>query len=66
MTVGVQVGTRFFEQLQAAGAKQVKTYDNLMDMLRDLSADRIGAAYGDEPILAYELGQAQKCRRRAW
>jgi len=63
-TVGVQVGTRFFEQLQAAGAKQVKTYDNLMDMLRDLSADRIGAAYGDAPILAYELGQlkVQKAR----
>jgi len=63
-TVGVQVGTRFFEQLQAAGAKQVKTYDNLMDMLRDLSVERISAAYGDAPILAYELGQlkVQKAR----
>jgi polar amino acid transport system substrate-binding protein len=56
ITVGVQVGTRFFEQLQAAGA-QVKIYDNLMDMLSDLSVDRIHAAYGDAPILAYELKQ---------
>lgn len=64
LTVGVQVGTRFFEQLQAAGAKQVKTYDSLMDMLRDLSVERINAAYGDAPILAYELGQlkVQKAR----
>jgi len=64
LTVGVQVGTRFFEQVQAAGAKQVKTYDSLMDMLRDLSVERINAAYGDAPILAYELGQlkAQKAR----
>ncbi len=64
LTVGVQVGTRFFEQLQAAGAKQVKTYDNLMDMLLDLSVERINAAYGDAPIFAYELGQlkVQKAR----
>ena len=64
MTVGVQVGTRFFEQLQAAGAKQVKTYDNLMDMLRDLNAERINAAYGDAPILAYEVGQSRAARAR--
>jgi len=64
LTVGVQVGTRFFEQLQSAGAKQVKTYDSLMDMLLDLSVERINAAYGDAPIFAYELGQlkVQKAR----
>jgi polar amino acid transport system substrate-binding protein len=59
MTAGVQVGTRFFDQMQAAGAKEVKTYDTLMDMLRDLSLGRINAAYGDAPILAYEVAQAK-------
>lgn len=59
MTAGAQVGTRFLDQLQAAGAKEIKTYDNLMDMLRDLSVGRINAAYGDAPILAYEVAQAR-------
>jgi polar amino acid transport system substrate-binding protein len=57
--VGVQVGTRFFEQLQAAGVKEIKTYDNLMEMLGDLSVGRIGAAYGDAPIFAYQITQAK-------
>ena len=59
VAVGVQVGTRFFEQLQAAGVKEIKTYDNLMEMLGDLSVGRIGAAYGDAPIFAYEIAQAK-------
>jgi polar amino acid transport system substrate-binding protein len=57
MVAGVQVGTRFFDQMQAAGAKEVKTYDTLMDMLRDLGLGRINAAYGDAPILSYEVAQ---------
>jgi len=57
LTVGAQVGTRFFEQLQAAGVKEIKTYDNLMEMLGDLSVGRIGAAYGDTPIFAYQIAQ---------
>jgi len=57
MIAGVQVGTRFFDQMQAAGAKEVKTYDTLMDMLRDLSLGRINAAYGDAPILSYEVAR---------
>jgi polar amino acid transport system substrate-binding protein len=57
-TVGVQVGTRFYDQLKAAGVQQLKTYDNLMEMLGDLSVGRIGAAYGDEPIFNYQIAQA--------
>jgi len=58
MTVGVQVGTRFFDELQAAGAREIKTYDNLMEMLGDLSVGRIAAAYGDAPIFAYQITQS--------
>ncbi len=64
LTVGVQVGTRFFDQLQAAGAKEVKTYDNLIEMLGDLSAGRIDAAYGDAPIFAYQVSQARMKKAR--
>ena len=51
MRVGAQIGTRFVEQLHAAGVVQVVTYQGLGDMLRDLAHGRIDAAYGDEPIL---------------
>lgn len=59
MTVGVQVGTRFYDQLQASAAREIKTYDTLMDMLMDLSTARIEAAYGDAPIFAYQMAQAR-------
>ena len=57
--VGAEVGTRFVEQLKDAGVGEIKTYDNLMEMLGDLSVGRIGAAYGDAPIFAYQLAQAK-------
>lgn len=59
MVAGVQAGTRFLDQLQLAGAKEIKTYDTLMDMLLDLSTRRIEVAYGDAPILKYEMAQAR-------
>lgn len=55
MRVGAQIGTRFVDQLQDARIEHVLTYDNLSDMLRDLRHGRIDAAYGDAPILAYQL-----------
>ena len=57
--VGAEVGTRFVDQLKAAGVEEVKTYDNLMEMLADLSVGRIAAAYGDAPIFAYQLAHAR-------
>ena len=55
LRVGAQVGTRFVDQVKAAGIERVLTYDNLSAMLRDLSHGRIDAAYGDAPILRYQL-----------
>jgi polar amino acid transport system substrate-binding protein len=55
LRVGAQVGTRFVDQVTAAGIEHILTYDNLSDMLRDLRHGRIDAAYGDAPILAYQL-----------
>jgi polar amino acid transport system substrate-binding protein len=53
--VGAQVGSVFVGQLKDAGVRDVVTYDNLSDILRDLGHGRIDAAYGDAPILAYQL-----------
>ena len=55
LAVGAQVGTRFVEQLAQAGVTDVKTYDNLGDILQDLGNGRIAAGYGDAPILAHRL-----------
>ncbi len=51
LRVGAQIGTRFVDQLHAAGVAQVVTYQGLGDMLRDLAHGRIDAAYGDAPIV---------------
>ncbi len=53
--VGAQVGARFVDQLVEAGVSDVRTYDNLADILRDLRLGRLDAAYGDEPIIRYYL-----------
>lgn len=53
--VGVQIGTRFVDQLLVAGVRDVTTYDNLADCLRDLGNSRVDAVYADEPILSHRL-----------
>jgi polar amino acid transport system substrate-binding protein len=55
LRVGGQVGTRFIEQLREAGVTQVSTYESISDMLRDLDHGRLDAAYGDDPIIRYQL-----------
>ncbi len=55
LKVGAQVGTRFVDQLTAAGIENMKTYDSLADILRDLRLGRLDVAYGDEPIISYYL-----------
>lgn len=54
--VGVQVGTAFVAPLQKSGLfPEVKLYDTIGDILRDVNAGRLGGAFVDEPILAYNL-----------
>lgn len=55
LRVGVQVGTRFVDQLHTAGVSRVATYDGLGEIVRDLANGRIDAGYGDDPILRYQL-----------
>jgi polar amino acid transport system substrate-binding protein len=57
-TVGAQVGTVYVEPLKKTGLfSDVKVYDTLPDILRDVNTGRLKAGFGDYPILAYNLQQ---------
>jgi polar amino acid transport system substrate-binding protein len=56
--VGAQVGTAFVDALKKTGLfSEVKAYDTIPDILRDVNAGRLKAGFGDYPILAYNLKQ---------
>lgn len=56
--VGAQVGTVFLDMLNKKGIfKEVRSYDSISDMMRDIALGRIKAALGDQPIVAYQLAQ---------
>src|SRR3979490_294855 len=57
-TVGAQVGTAFVDALKKTGLfGEVKVYDTIPDILRDVNAGRLKAGFADYPILAYNLKQ---------
>ena len=56
MTVGAQVGTAYVEPLKKVFG-EVKIYDTIPDILRDVNAGRIKAGFADYPIVAYNLQQ---------
>ena len=56
--VGAQVGTAYVGPLQASGKlKEVRVYDTIADIMRDVSLGRIDAGFGDRPIVAYQLSK---------
>ncbi|AZD01505.1 MULTISPECIES: ABC transporter substrate-binding protein [Pseudomonas] len=56
--VGAQVGTVFIDELNKRGIfKEVRGYDSIPDLLRDLALGRIKAGFADRPIVAYQLAQ---------
>jgi len=56
--VGAQVGTIYVEPLKSSGLfPEVKVYDSIADILRDVALGRLGAGFGDFPILSYHLAQ---------
>lgn len=56
--VGAQVGTAFVDALKKTGQfSEVKAYDTIPDILRDVNAGRLKAGFADYPILAYNLKQ---------
>src|SRR4051794_35410765 len=58
--VGAQVGTAFVAALKKTGLfSEVKAYDTIPDILRDVNAGRLQAGFADLPILAYNLKQGE-------
>jgi polar amino acid transport system substrate-binding protein len=56
--VGAQVGTAFVDALKKTGLfSEVKAYDTIPDILRDVNTKRLKAGFADYPILAYNLKQ---------
>ena len=56
--VGAQVGTVFIDMLNKKGGfKEVRSYDSIADMMRDIALGRIKAGLADQPIVAYQLSQ---------
>jgi polar amino acid transport system substrate-binding protein len=56
--VGAQVGTAFVDALKKTGLfAEVKAYDTIPDILRDVNTGRLKAGFADYPILAYNLKQ---------
>lgn len=55
-TVGAQVGTAYVEPLRKSGFfAEVKIYDTIPDIIRDVNAGRLQAGFADFPIVAYNL-----------
>jgi polar amino acid transport system substrate-binding protein len=58
--VGAQTGTAFVKPLQDSGLFQdVKVYDTIPDILRDVNAGQLGGGFADYPIVAYNLQQGR-------
>ena len=56
--IGVQVGTVYVEPMKAAGYfSEVRAYDSMADVIRDVGLGRIKAGFGDYPIVAYQISQ---------
>jgi polar amino acid transport system substrate-binding protein len=56
--VGAQVGTAYVDALRKTGLfAEVKAYDTIPDILRDVNTGRLKAGYADYPILAHNLKQ---------
>jgi polar amino acid transport system substrate-binding protein len=56
--VGAQLGTAYVKPLQDSGQfKEVKVYDSIPDIIRDVNVGRIKAGFADYPIVAYQIAQ---------
>lgn len=58
LTVGAQAGTFYYDRLLASGLfKDVKAYDLIPDIVREVANGRIDAGFADQPVIAYNIGE---------
>jgi polar amino acid transport system substrate-binding protein len=63
--VGAQVGTVYVNFLKTNGEfAEIKVYDSLAAILREVSLGHIKAGFGDAPILKYQLAENVSLRAR--
>jgi len=56
--VGVQVGTTYEAMLRREGKfAEIRTYDSIADIMRDVQLGRLKAGFVDDPIVRYRLAQ---------
>lgn len=54
--VGVMMGTSYVEPLKAVqGFKELKMYDTMTDLVRDIALGRLEAGFGDGPVVTYQV-----------
>ncbi len=57
--VGVQTGTVTVAPMkEVAGIKELKLYDTMQDMIREVSIGRIDVALGDGPVMLYTIANS--------
>ncbi|WP_242662291.1 ABC transporter substrate-binding protein [Teichococcus deserti] len=56
LTAGAQLGTTYADAAKRAGM-DVRTYDSVADIIRDVSLGRIKVGFGDGPIVGYQIAQ---------
>lgn len=56
--VGAQAGTFYYDNLLKSGLfKEVKAYDLIPDIVREVANGRIDAGFADQPVVAYNIGE---------
>lgn len=56
--IGAQVGTVYADALtEIGGFGEIKLYDSIVDIMRDVQLGRIKAGFGDGPIVGYQVSQ---------
>lgn len=56
--VGVMPGTTYFAYLQSVGGfAEIRTYDTIADIVRDIELGRLAAGFVDYPIMKYRIAQ---------
>jgi polar amino acid transport system substrate-binding protein len=64
-TVGVQTGTVSVEPMKAQqGLKELRMYDSMSDMVREVALGRIDVAVGDGPVMLYTVKQSGSSKLR--
>lgn len=59
-TVGVLAGTTHYDYLKTVGGfEEIKTYNTIADIMREVETGRLAAGFADQPIIKWRLSQVK-------